>query len=50
MDLQLKDKTTLVTGASRGLGFATAFALVREGSRSCNRTMLCHYCVSLFRS
>ncbi len=50
MDLHLKDKTALVTGASRGLGFATASALAREGSRSCERTMAYRYCVSLFRS
>ncbi|MBN2226639.1 MAG: SDR family oxidoreductase [candidate division Zixibacteria bacterium] len=31
MDLGLKDKTALVTGASSGLGFASAMALVREG-------------------
>jgi 3-oxoacyl-[acyl-carrier protein] reductase len=33
MDLQLKDKIALVTGASRGLGFATASVLAREGCR-----------------
>jgi 3-oxoacyl-[acyl-carrier protein] reductase len=33
MDLQLKDKTALVTGSSRGLGYATALALAREGCR-----------------
>jgi 3-oxoacyl-[acyl-carrier protein] reductase len=33
MDLQLKDKRALVTGASRGLGFATARALACEGCR-----------------
>lgn len=31
MDLQLQGKTALVTGASRGLGFATALGLAREG-------------------
>ncbi|MBN1453784.1 MAG: SDR family oxidoreductase [Anaerolineales bacterium] len=31
MDLQLKGKVALVTGASRGLGFATALTLAREG-------------------
>ena len=31
MDLQLKDKRALVTGASRGLGYAAALALAREG-------------------
>ena len=31
MDLQLKDKRALVTGASRGLGYAIALGLVREG-------------------
>jgi len=33
MDLGLKDKRALVTGASRGLGFATALTLAREGCR-----------------
>ncbi len=31
MDLQLKDKRAFVAGASRGLGFATALTLAREG-------------------
>jgi 3-oxoacyl-[acyl-carrier protein] reductase len=31
MDLQLKNKCALVTGASRGLGYAAALALAREG-------------------
>jgi 3-oxoacyl-[acyl-carrier protein] reductase len=33
MDLQLKDKRALITGSSRGLGYATALALAREGCR-----------------
>ncbi len=33
MDLGLKNKTALVAGASRGLGYATALALAREGCR-----------------
>lgn len=33
MDLQLKNKRALVTGASRGLGYATALALLQEGCR-----------------
>jgi len=33
MDLKLQDKIALVTGASRGLGFATAYGLVKEGCR-----------------
>ena len=33
MDLKLKNKCALVTGASRGLGYATALALAREGCR-----------------
>jgi 3-oxoacyl-[acyl-carrier protein] reductase len=32
MDLNLKGKRSLVTGASRGLGFATALGLAREGA------------------
>jgi 3-oxoacyl-[acyl-carrier protein] reductase len=33
MDLKLKGKRALVTGASRGLGFATALGLASEGVR-----------------
>ena len=33
MDLGLKGKTALVTGASRGLGYATAMSLAQEGAR-----------------
>ena len=33
MDLELKEKVAVVTGSSRGLGLATASALVREGCR-----------------
>ena len=33
MDLQLRDKRAFVAGSSRGLGFATALALAREGCR-----------------
>src|SRR5512137_1259134 len=33
MDLHLKDKCVLITGSSRGLGYATALALAREGCR-----------------
>jgi len=33
MDLGLKDKAALLTGASRGLGFATALMLAHEGCR-----------------
>lgn len=33
MDLGLKDRVYLVTGGSRGLGFATASALVADGAR-----------------
>ncbi len=32
MDLELNGKRALVTGSSRGLGFATALALAREGA------------------
>lgn len=40
MDLQLKDKTILVTAASRGLGFGAAEALVQEEANViiCGRT------------
>lgn len=33
MDLHLRGKRALVTGASRGLGYATALGLAREGTR-----------------
>jgi len=33
MDLELKDKCAFVAGSSRGLGFATALTLAREGCR-----------------
>ena len=33
MDLQLKGKCALITGSSRGLGYATALALAKEGCR-----------------
>ena len=33
MDLGLKDKRALVTGASRGLGYATALLLAKEGCK-----------------
>ncbi|HSL22467.1 MAG TPA: SDR family NAD(P)-dependent oxidoreductase [Vicinamibacterales bacterium] len=35
MDLGLTDKVALITGSSRGLGFASARALVAEGCRVC---------------
>ena len=35
MDLQLAGKAALVTGSSRGLGFASALALAGEGCRVC---------------
>ena len=33
MDLGLKDKRALITGSSRGLGYATALALAKEGCK-----------------
>ena len=35
MDLGLKDKVAIVTGSSRGLGFASAKSLAAEGCRVC---------------
>src|SRR6186713_925855 len=35
MDLQLNGKTAVVTGSSKGLGFASAKALAAEGCRVC---------------
>ena len=41
MDLQISDKVALVTGASAGLGYASAHALAQEGARViiCSRDM-----------
>src|SRR4030095_11948834 len=33
MDLRLKDKRAFIAGSSRGLGFATALTLAREGCK-----------------
>jgi NAD(P)-dependent dehydrogenase (short-subunit alcohol dehydrogenase family) len=33
MDLQLKGKKAIVTGSSRGLGYATAHLLAEEGAQ-----------------
>ena len=35
MDLQLKGKSAIITGSSKGLGLASAKALVAEGCRVC---------------
>ena len=35
MDLSLRDKVAIITGSSRGLGFASAKALAAEGCRVC---------------
>lgn len=35
MDLHLRDKVAVITGSSRGLGYASARALVQEGCRAC---------------
>ena len=34
MDLGLQGKVAIVTGSSDGIGYATAFALAREGTRT----------------
>ena len=33
MNLKLEDKTALISGSTAGIGFATALALAREGTR-----------------
>jgi NAD(P)-dependent dehydrogenase (short-subunit alcohol dehydrogenase family) len=50
MDLNLKDKIAVVTGASKGIGLAIVKALAREGarvfagSRTVTRTRCCARC------
>ena len=43
MDLGLKGKRALITGASRGLGYATALALAKEGCQVCINSRDVHH-------